>query len=86
MIDLSTGLIKLYTENKNAVGTHTATVSIGLVDYVGVVLTTTHFTIQIGHCIVKSFAMSPLTPIYDYYYTVTEPTLTWSIDSNTVTT
>lgn len=49
-IDANTGLISLYTTNNAAVGTHTATVSVGLVNYPSIAQATASFLITIGMC------------------------------------
>ena len=49
-IDANTGLISLYTANNAAVGTHTATVSVGLVSYPSIAQATASFLITIGMC------------------------------------
>jgi hypothetical protein len=49
-IDANTGLISLYTANNAAVGSHTATVSVGLVSYPSITQATANFIITIGMC------------------------------------
>ena len=61
-IDATTGLISLYTANSAAVGTHTATVTAWLADYLFIPLITTTFQITIQACLVTSCTMPALSP------------------------
>jgi hypothetical protein len=48
--EATTGLIYLYTENNAAVGTHMATVSVGLISYPTIPQATASFSISIEMC------------------------------------
>ncbi len=86
-IDANTGLISVYTANKNTIGTHSVTVKASLMGgYTGVVSTLSIFTITISPCIVTGFTMSTLSPTYDKSYTIADPTLIWSLDGSSLTT
>jgi hypothetical protein len=57
-IDATTGLISLYTANSAAEGTHTATVTVNLVNYPSITLVTTTFqiTIMVDPCLTTSIS------------------------------
>ena len=82
-IDPSTGLIKVYTANKAAVGVHTGTVRATLVSYTTVAAASSTFSIKINPCILTAFTMSPMSA---KSYTIGSPSLIWSIIGSSVIT
>jgi hypothetical protein len=61
-IDATTGLISLHTANSATVGTHTATVTVILVNYPSLTQVTTTLQISIQACLVTSYTMLALSP------------------------
>ncbi len=79
-IDSATGQIQLYTANSNTVGTHTAQVTVSLVNYSSQTAT---FTITIDKCELTSFTMSALSA---HSYIIGDPAYVWTIiGSNVIT-
>ena len=64
-IDPNTGVISVYTENKNTIGTHSVTIVCKLKDYITKTVTLTPITVEIMPCKVTDLAMSDLHANYD---------------------
>ena len=64
-INPTTGLISVYTANSATVGTHFVTVTASLQNYPTIPQATATFEIKVEPCIVTSYTMSSLSPIYD---------------------
>jgi len=58
-------MISVYTANSDTIGTHTATVTVGLISYSTVTTIQVSLTIEIIGCIITGFTMSDMSPTYD---------------------
>lgn len=85
-IDANTGLIKVYTANSAAVGSHVATVTVILTSYPTITNTLPSFTIEIRPCVITGFIMSNLSPANDQTYTVADVSKSWSLLATSITT
>ena len=57
VIDIN-GLISVYTANKQTIGMHTVTVTVGFQNYLAIPTKTLTFTLEIIGCIITGFTMS----------------------------
>ena len=72
-IETTTGLISVYTANSAAVGTHTASVTAKLANYLSGPTITATFQITIEKCIVTFFTMLDLSPVIHIIYQIADP-------------
>lgn len=72
-IDSATRMIKVYTADKNKIGTHDVVITVALTSYLSIPVTTfPPFKVTIDHCIVTSFTMQDLSPVYNRTYTLAD--------------